>query len=82
VQGEYLKPAHFNDALEVRSHVAGVSRVAIDFVQRLYRGDTLLFDGVVRVVCINPALGRPVSIPPALRDRLAPSPLPPLQTRP
>jgi tol-pal system-associated acyl-CoA thioesterase len=82
VQGEYLKPAHFNDALEVRSTIAGVSRVAIDFAQRLYRGDTLLFDGMVRVVCINPALGRPVSIPPALRDRLAPSPLPPLQTRP
>jgi len=34
----------------------------------------------VRVVCINPALGRPVSIPTALRERLAPSPLPPLQT--
>jgi tol-pal system-associated acyl-CoA thioesterase len=80
VQGEYLKPAHFNDALEVRSTIAGVSRVAIDFAQRLYRGDTLLFDGMVRVVCINPALGRPVSIPTALRERLAPSPLPPLQT--
>jgi tol-pal system-associated acyl-CoA thioesterase len=77
VSGEYLKPAHFNDALEVRSTIASVSRVAIDFAQRLYRGDTLLFDGLVRVICIDPARGRPVSIPPALRARLVPSsPLP------
>jgi acyl-CoA thioester hydrolase len=82
VQGEYLKPAHFNDALEVRSTIAGVSRVALDFSQRLYRGGTLLFDGRVRVVCINPALGRPVSIPASLRARLVPSPPPPLQNLP
>ena len=36
-----------------------------------------LFDGLVRVICIDPARGRPVSIPPALRARLVPSsPLP------
>jgi tol-pal system-associated acyl-CoA thioesterase len=88
VTGEYLKPAHFNDALEVRSTIACVSRVSIDFAQRLYRGDALLFDGLVRVICIDPARGRPVSIPPALRARLQPSSplplplLPPLTNRP
>lgn len=88
VSGEYLKPAHFNDALEVRSTIACVSRVSIDFAQRLYRGDALLFDGLVRVICIDPARGRPVSIPPALRARLQPSSplplslLPPLTNRP
>ena len=73
VQGEYLKPARFNDALEVRSHIAAVSRAAVDFAQRLYRGDELLFDGTVRVVAIDMAKNRPVSLPPALRARLSPS---------
>ncbi|MBL8466646.1 tol-pal system-associated acyl-CoA thioesterase [Methyloversatilis discipulorum] len=73
VQGEYLKPARFNDMLEVRSHIASTTRAAVDFVQRLYRGDELLFDGTVRVVSIDMAKNRPVSLPAALRERLLPS---------
>ena len=76
VQGEYLRPARFNDALEVRSTIAAVTRVAVDFAQKLYRGDELLFDAMVRVVCINPEHGRPVSIPADMRTRLAPQPQP------
>lgn len=76
VQGEYLRPARFNDALEVRSTIAAVTRVAVDFAQKLYRGDELLFDAMVRVVCINPEHGRPVSIPAGMRACLAPQPLP------
>ena len=37
------------------------------------RGDELLFDGTVRVVAIDMAKNRPVSLPPALRQRLSPS---------
>lgn len=80
VQGEYLKPARFNDALEVRSHIASTTRAAVDFVQRLYRGDELLFDGVVRVVSIDMAKNRPVSLPAALRERLLPSIQPSVST--
>ncbi|MBU0604327.1 MAG: tol-pal system-associated acyl-CoA thioesterase [Gammaproteobacteria bacterium] len=74
-RGEYLRPARFNDALEMRSTVSGISRVAVDFTQRLYRGEELLFDAVVRVVCIDPARSRPVSLPATLRARLSPSTL-------
>ncbi len=80
VQGEYLRPARFNDALEVRSTIAAVTRVAVDFAQKLYRGDELLFDAMVRVVCINPAHGRPVSIPADMRARLVPQPMPAAHT--
>lgn len=67
VQGEYLKPARFNDELEVRSRIAATRRTAVDFAQGVYRGDELLFEGAVRVVCIEMAKSRPVSLPAALR---------------
>ncbi|WP_374336402.1 tol-pal system-associated acyl-CoA thioesterase [Methyloversatilis sp.] len=70
VQGEYIRPARFNDALEVRSHIASTSRAAVDFAQRLYRDDELLFAGMVRVVSIDIAKNRPVSLPSAVREAL------------
>ncbi|WP_018412702.1 tol-pal system-associated acyl-CoA thioesterase [Methyloversatilis thermotolerans] len=72
VQCTYFKPARFNDALEVRSIVRANRRSVLDFEQQVFRGEELLLEGTVGVVCIDAATLRPIAVPAALRERLHP----------
>lgn len=62
VEADYLAPARFGDDLEVRTEIAKTSGVRLEFLQRVYKGDKLLFDSKVLAVCMNKA-GRVVRLP-------------------
>jgi acyl-CoA thioester hydrolase len=72
VQVEYLRPAVFDDLLNVTVGLAGLGRSQMDVAQTVEhsgRGDTLA-KGLIKVVCVNGRSFKPVAIPAAIRQRL------------
>ncbi len=70
VQVDYLKPAVFNDALEVSARVARRGRAGIDFEQEVRRGDELLCRGLVKLACLSADELRPRPLSDAIQERL------------
>ncbi|WP_371226154.1 tol-pal system-associated acyl-CoA thioesterase [Roseovarius sp. 2305UL8-3] len=66
VEADYHAPAKFDDELEVRTTVQTVTGARLIMVQNLYRADTLLFEAVVTLVCVNDA-GQPARLPANIR---------------
>ena len=50
---EYIKPAHFEDSLEIRTEIAGISKAKIQFKQFIYREKILLIDSKITIVSVN-----------------------------
>src|SRR5215469_4054879 len=71
VKVSYLRPARVDDALTVRTRLAGLSGVRIGAVQKIYAGEILLVDGRVEA-CIVTLNGQPRRLPQQLRDLLTP----------
>ena len=76
VSAEFLKPAKLDDLLRVETEVASLGRAQLTFVQRILRDTELLLDAKIRVVCIDPALGKPIAMPRALHQQLSALPGP------
>ncbi len=69
----YRRPAKFDDALRVRTHVAELQRRTIRFAYEIYRdpGDELIASGeTLHVICDS--LGRPKSLPEKYRHFFTP----------
>jgi acyl-CoA thioester hydrolase len=62
IEADYLRPARFDDLLEVRTRVAGVTPARITLAQDVLRGDDRLFAARVELVALG-ANGRPVRLP-------------------
>jgi acyl-CoA thioester hydrolase len=60
---EYLKPARFNDALQVTVELIKVGAGQIDLVQRVIRDDEELATAAVKIVCVRLGTMRPVRMP-------------------
>ena len=67
---EYLKPARFDDSLQVTVELIKVGAGLIELVQRVLRGDDLLATVTVKVACVRLATMRPVRIPQPLATRI------------
>lgn len=67
VEADYLMPAVFDDLLEVRTWPTSISPARMVMRQDVMRGDQLLFQAVVTIVCINSA-GKPCRLPAKLRS--------------
>lgn len=67
IEAEYLRPARFDDLLEVttRTEEAGTARIRLR--QDVWRGDARLFTAAVDLVCLAPS-GRPTRLPAELRQ--------------
>ena len=50
---EYLKPAHFEDILEVKTKILNISKAKIEFSQTILRENTLLVDSKVTIVSVD-----------------------------
>lgn len=68
---EFLKPAKLDDLLTVETAIESLGRAQLVFSQRIRRNDELLLDAKIRIACIDPARGRPISMPRALHEQLA-----------
>ena len=59
----YRKPARLDDDLLVSCEPVPEGRASIRFRQRILRGDTLIADGEVRVVCVDAKSFKPRALP-------------------
>jgi len=50
---EYLKPAHFEDILEVKTKIINITNAKIEFNQLIFREKTLLIDSKIIIVSVN-----------------------------
>jgi acyl-CoA thioester hydrolase len=60
---EYLKPARFDDMLEVTVELCDTGASRIGLVQRIRRGPEELVTAQVDIACVNTASFKPVRIP-------------------
>ncbi len=70
VRVRYLKPAVFDDALQVVSNIEEVGRSLMRFRQVIRRGEETLTEGLVEVVCVDAGKFRPVALPPVIREKM------------
>ncbi len=66
VEADYFAPARFDDALTVETATQAVTGARLIAEQKVMRGDDLLFQAVVTIVCINEA-GQPARLPANIR---------------
>ncbi len=71
VVADYLRPAVFDDALEVRTELRAVSGARIVLQQNVMRGPQVLFTAEVTLVCLSDS-GAAMRVPPEIRALLAP----------
>lgn len=69
-EAEYLRPARFDDLLEVRTEMRAMTGVRLALSQDIWRGDDQLFAGIVTLVALTVS-GAPARLPEALRARLS-----------
>ncbi|WP_439123076.1 tol-pal system-associated acyl-CoA thioesterase [Marivita sp.] len=69
VEADYLKSAKFDDELLVRTVVKAVTGVRLIMSQEVVRGDDLLFQAEVTVVCIGEG-GAPARLPANIRRQI------------
>ncbi len=65
----YRRGAVFGDTIEIRTEVVRESDYRLMFKQDAYRGDELLVEGHVELVCVDPA-GRLTKVPDSVLARL------------
>lgn len=70
---KYLRPAGFNDAIEVVSCLHHVGRSLLEFEQSILRGDELLTEARVEVVCVDAERFKPAAIPAFIRTKITES---------
>ncbi len=71
-QVEYLKPARFNDALEVTVDLARRGAASLSFKQEVRRDAVTLCTGEIRIACLDVNTFAPVAIPARLAMAIKP----------
>ena len=70
VRLKYKKPACFNDTLSVVTELLSSGRSLLEFRQTILRGEEVLTDATVEVVCVDAQRFKPVTIPPSIREKI------------
>ncbi|MDT8425748.1 MAG: tol-pal system-associated acyl-CoA thioesterase [Methyloprofundus sp.] len=70
VQVDYLKPAKFNDLLEVSAGLNLVKSASLIFEQSIRRQDEILSKATIRIACLDANTMRPQLIPDFLKQAL------------
>ncbi|MFZ7092274.1 tol-pal system-associated acyl-CoA thioesterase [Primorskyibacter sp. 2E233] len=69
IECDYLLPAKYDDALEVRTQVKAMTGVRLVMTQEVLRGEEVLFRAEVTAVCAT-LEGQPARLPAGLRKRV------------
>ena len=70
VQIDYLKPARFNESIDVSAEVTLAKKVSLNFEQIITRDEDVLCKGNVRIACLNAETLKPKTIPQELLQQL------------
>ncbi len=62
---DFIRPAAYDDMLEVSAEIMECKRASLTFSQQVYRGkeENPLCKGIVRIACVDSAAFRPRAIP-------------------
>ncbi|WP_177420438.1 tol-pal system-associated acyl-CoA thioesterase [endosymbiont of Lamellibrachia barhami] len=73
VEVSYLRPARFNDALEVSARITRRGRASLTFYQEVRRlsDNTKLVSGRIKVACVDAVRMRPAPLPENLFKEIA-----------
>ena len=69
IEADYLRPARFDDLLNVRTDLHAMTPARLVLDQQVARGGTVLFSARVTIVCLT-AAGRPARLPAELVARM------------
>ena len=72
VKVDYLKPARFNDLLDVSAKVIETKKTNFTFEQAITRRQDLLCTGEIRIACLDAQSMKPKLIPSAILEPLNP----------
>ena len=50
---KYLKPAYFEDILDIKTKILNISKAKIEFSQTIYRKNILLVDSKITIVAVD-----------------------------
>lgn len=67
---DYLKPVRFNELIEATAAVTARTRTSVTFRQTIRRGDVVVCEAEVRVVCIDNRSFTPSPLPERLVERI------------
>jgi acyl-CoA thioester hydrolase len=70
VQLDFLKPARFNDLLQLTVDIGRYGRASMTLRQRAQLGDLVLCEGEVKLACIEAKTFTPCAMPDAIVARL------------
>lgn len=70
VQIDYLRPALFNDLLQVSAELTETKRASFTFSQQISRDDEVLSSSIIRIACLDAHSLRPKAIPEYLLESL------------
>lgn len=70
VQLDFLKPARFNELLQVTVALARPGRASLTLRQRVQRGDLVLCEGEVKIACLDAKTFTPCAMPDSIAARL------------
>jgi acyl-CoA thioester hydrolase len=70
VQLDFLKPARFNDLLQLTVDVGRHGRASLTLRQRAKRDDLVLCEGEIKIACIEAKTFTPCAMPNAIAARL------------
>ena len=66
---DYLKPALLDDVLDVTAQIKDIGRSRISLLQTVRRGDEVLTEAEVHLVCVSLEGFKPVGVPEVLREQ-------------
>ena len=66
---DYLRPALLDDMLAVSAQVKDLGRSRVTLLQSVMRGDELLVEAEIHLVCVAVNNFKPVRVPEALREQ-------------
>ncbi len=70
VQVDYLKPAYFNDFLEVSAEVVLAKKASFVFEQEISRNEQILCKGEIKIACIDTISKKPRAVPNSILQAL------------
>ena len=70
VKIDYLKPARFNELLQISTELTHFKKASLEFSQIIYRDNEILVTGDIKVACVDTLNFKPAAIPENLLEQL------------
>lgn len=69
LQIDYLKPARFNQLLQVSAEIKNIKKASLEFLQKITHDNNLLVTSEVRIACLDVITMKPKAIPQNLLEQ-------------